>query len=282
MFPNLSPGAIGVRANMEESVKLAAAAGFKGVDVGLAEAQSYGIERTKDLFTSNGLLMGGTGLPVEFRKDDKTFNDGLRELPQWAEIAEKLGCTRFNTWVLPGSNEMPFQEHFQLLRNRFRECALILRDHGHRLGLEFIGPKTLRSRFTHQFVYTLPGMLELCDAIGTGNMGLLLDCWHWYTSRGTLEQITSLKPEQVVYVHVNDAPAGIERDEQIDNVRAMPMETGVIDLPGFLKGLEEIGYDGPVTPEPFKKELADCAPTEAVRLTAEAMKKAWHAARITW
>jgi sugar phosphate isomerase/epimerase len=105
-------------------------------------------------------------------------------------------------------------------------------------------------------------MLELGEKIGP-NVGLLLDCWHWYTSGGTIEELRKLRPEQVVYVHVNDAPRGIAIDQQIDNVRDLPGATGVIDIRGFLRALKSIGYDGPVTPEPFKKELADLPSDEA-------------------
>ena len=68
-----------------------------------------------------------------------------------------------------------------------------------------------------------------------------------------------------MYVHVNDAPAGVPVEEQLDNVRALPGETGVIDIAGFLQSLQAIGYDGPVVPEPFKKELADL-PSDDARL----------------
>ncbi|NQT51672.1 sugar phosphate isomerase/epimerase, partial [bacterium] len=101
----------------------------------------------------------------------------------------------------------------------------------------------------------MPGMLALADAIGTGNVGLLLDCWHWYTSEGTTADILALRPEQVVYVHVSDAPAGVPLDEHIDNQRAMPGATGVIDIAAFLGSLAKIGFDGPVTAEPFSQEL---------------------------
>ena len=53
--------------------------------------------------------------------------------------------------------------------------------------------------------------------------------------------------------------------EQLDNVRDLPGATGVIDIAGFLRALQSIGYDGPVTPEPFKKELA-ALPSDEVRL----------------
>ena len=98
----------------------------------------------------------------------------------------------------------------------------------------------------HEFIWDMKRMLELGQVIGTGNVGLLLDCWHWYTSGGTVPELLALRPEQVVYVHVNDAPAGIDRDAQVDNVRCLPGETGVIDIVGFLQALQTIGYDGPV------------------------------------
>jgi sugar phosphate isomerase/epimerase len=55
----------------------------------------------------------------------------------------------------------------------------------------------------------------------------------------------------------------VDIDAQMDNTRALPGETGVIDIVGFLGALRAIGYDGPVTPEPFKKNLADLPDNEA-------------------
>jgi sugar phosphate isomerase/epimerase len=282
MFPNLSPGAIGIRATIEETVSLAKATGFKGVDLDLGQAESYGVARMRSLLAENALVIGGWGLPVDYQGEEQKFKETLGRLPHWASLARDLGCTRFATWMLPGSNEVTFEENFARMSRRFREICLVLKDHGCRLGVEFIGPKTLRARFKHEFIWNLPGMLKLCSAVGTGNMGILLDCWHWYTSGGDIAQITGLRSDQVVYVHVNDAPAGIERDQQVDNVRAMPMETGVIDLPGFLRALHEIGYDGPVTCEPFDKRLAEMRPLEAAMATAAAMQKAWKAAGLPW
>ena len=114
--------------------------------------------------------------------------------------------------------------------------------------------------------------MELANAIGTGNVGVLLDAWHLYTSGGTVEDLDRISAQDVVVVHANDAPPGIPRDEQIDNVRALPMETGVIDLSAFMQKLDQMGYDGPVTPEPFSKRLNDLASTDplrAVRTAAE-------------
>lgn len=51
------------------------------------------------------------------------------------------------------------------------------------------------------------------------NAGLLLDSWHWHTSLGTVDELRALTNDQVVYVHVNDAPPGIPVEEQYDYVR---------------------------------------------------------------
>ena len=70
-------------------------------------------------------------------------------------------------------------------------------------------------------------------------------------------------------------------EEQIDNVRCLPGETGVIDLAGFLRALREIGYDGPVTPEPFSRKLKEMTAVEAVKLTGKHLCEVWEKAGIS-
>ena len=86
--------------------------------------------------------------------------------------------------------------------------------------------------------------------------------------------------DDVVYVHVNDAPAGVFIGDQLDNQRALPSETGEIDLVAFLKVLKEIGYDGPVTPEPFSQRVRELPDEQAVAETHAGLAKAWEAAGI--
>src|SRR5581483_368973 len=133
----------------------------------------------------------------------------------------------------------------------------------------------MRKGHKYEFIFTMDGALELGQLVGTGNTGLLLDCWHWYTAHGTVEDLKRLTAEQVVYVHVNDAPAGRQVDEQIDNQRLLPGASGVIDIASFLQELERMGYDGPVVVEPFNAELNALPPAERVRATRESLAKIW-------
>lgn len=276
MYKALSPGAIGVRTqNLQEAISAAQAGGFQGVELDPYEISTLtdgnGAEYIRGLFADSGVRPAAWGLPTDWRNAEESYHRGLEELPRLARAAAAIGAPRTMTWILPSSDERAYDANYRFHVERFTPIARILAEHGCRLGLEFIGPKTLRDSGMHPFIYRMEDMLAMGAEIGP-NVGLLLDCWHWHTSHGTLEDLKALRPEQVVYVHVNDAPAGIPTDEQVDSVRALPGETGVIDIAGFLQALKGIGYDGPVTPEPFKAELNDLASdAERLRTVGEAM-----------
>jgi sugar phosphate isomerase/epimerase len=285
MYATIGPDALGIRGlSLSEAVALARDSGFAGLSFDIrAAAQAideHGLAVVQDQFTQAGVKPAIWNLPVAWRDDDQWEVD-LRELPRLAATARELGATRTATYMPSGSDERPFRENLDWHIARLRPIAEVLRDEGCRFGIEFIGPKTYRAAFRHEFIHTLDGVMELIAAIGTGNVGLLLDSWHVYTSGGTLADLERLTNHDVVVVHVNDAPAGVAPDEQIDTVRTLPMETGVIDLVGFMQALQEMGYDGPVVPEPFSQRIIDLAATDpeaAARDAARSMDALWRAA----
>lgn len=282
MYRNLMPGALGVDASKVDVFALAGQAGFEGVDPDIGKlAAGMDPEEFREPFVANNLRMGSWGLPVPVLGNPEDYQEGTNRLKLYAEAASRVGANRCATWILPFSDTRDFQENFQFHVDRLQPCARILKDNNCRLGLEFIGPKTLRDGKPHEFIYTMDGMLELCQAIGTGNVGLLLDVWHLYTSHGSNDDVSRLTDDQIVVVHVNDAPAGIPIDEQMDNVRCNTGETGVIDIGGFLSRLKQIGYTGPVTPEPFSDRLRQMPPEGSIREAGEALQRAWKTAGIS-
>ncbi len=279
MYPALNPAMIGVQAPFEECVRLVAAVGLKGIAVNLGEAMQDP-DKIRRLLETNKLAPAAWGLPFDFRGDEDTFQKGLAQFPEFAKTMKRIGATRCATWILPFSDTLPYEENFAFHRKRLHPCAEVLAEHGCRFGLEFVGPRTLREKYKYEFIHTQEGMLELCAAIGTGNMGLLFDSFHWYTSHSTRDDIRKLSDSLVVDVHINDGAPDRGPDEQVDNDRRLPGESGVIDLVGFLQGLKAIGYTGPVTPEPFSPRLGQMPPEEAIRTTAEALLKVWEEAGI--
>jgi sugar phosphate isomerase/epimerase len=271
MIKTLSAGVIGVRTeNLDAGLAAAKLVGFEGLDFNVGEIANMGADVARQKFDAAGVVPAVFGVPVDWRGEEGKWRESLKELPRLAKAAADLGCRRCATWIMPADNDRPFDENLRFHVERFRPIAETLGEHGIWIGLEFVGPKTLRDRFTHPFIHTAEGMLDMASQIGP-NVGLLLDCFHWYTSHGTLDGLRKLRPEQVVYVHINDAVEGRTEDEQIDGDRRLPAATGVIDIAGFLKTLDEIGFDGPVACEPFYPPLNELA-TDADRL--ETVKQA--------
>src|SRR5690606_25797605 len=133
------------------------------------------------------------------------FQQGLANLVVEAEAAASLGGTRCCTYILPSTDLQP--AHFMALATkRLRVCAEILSAYGIRLGLEFVGPHHLRTNWANPFIWTMQETLDWIDAIGSPNVGLLLDAYHWYTNEMTVEDLYVLRPDQIVHAHINDAP----------------------------------------------------------------------------
>ncbi len=284
MFKNLNPGMIGIHASLSGALEMAAQHGFDGVDLHLPDVADMvrrtSPEEVKGLFERSGQRPGNWGLPIEWHGARQKWTEGRASVRTCAALARDIGALRTTTVVMPWSDERAFDENYAFHVERLKPVAEVLGEHGCLFGLEFIGPKTLRLGRKYEFIYTMEGMLALCRDLGP-NVGLLLDLWHWYTSRGTWEDLAKLSNDDIVNVHVNDAPAGIPVDEQIDNRRCLPGETGVLDIARFLGVLDAIGYDGPVTAEPFSARVNTLSPQDALRETSEAMHRAWDAAGIT-
>lgn len=277
-YKNLGPGHIGVRANQQQALEYAVKYGFDSITPVPGEFEnksSADIRNWVETMKAKGIRYGASDLPVQYRRDEEQFQKDLAHLPRKANILMQLGVERMATWITPGHNELTYLKNFEQHKKRLREAAKALKDNNIRLGLEFVGPRTSRSRYRFPFISTQADMMELVEAIDTGNVGLLLDSWHWYTSHGTVEELLRLTNKDVIHVHVNDAPAGIPIDQQVDNRRKLPVTTSVIDLKGFINALVKIGYDGPVECEPFDREVVDMNDDAALQKTIESLNKLW-------
>jgi len=277
MYKALSPGAIHVSvANLDEAIAAAQIGGFDGVEFNPSEVadliEAHGAAFVRDKFAAARIHPAGWGLPTEWRGEKETFTESLKQLDRLAKASAAIGCHRTFTYILP-SGPRVFDENYTFHINRLTPIAKILADHGVRFGLEFIGPITASRWDKHPFIRTMGAMLDMSAEIGT-NAGLLLDAWHWFASDGSMVEIEKLEARKVVYVHVNDAPEGVSLDELQDNDRRLPGQTGVIPIGAFLEALGDIGYDGPVVPEPFYPPLKDLESDEArLRTVGASMDK---------
>ena len=278
MTINLVGGAIGVKASQLQIIEYAHQFGFESVEAQakyLAGLSSGEVQEIKADLRKKKLVWGTSGLSVDFRKDETLFKSGMKELPGLAAGLKRAGVERVSTWLMPCHDELTYRQNFEQHSKRLREIATVLADYDLRLGLEYVGTTSLMVSRKYPFLHSMEEALELIDSIGTGNVGIVLDSWHWWQAGDSLEQIRGLKNRDIVLVDLNDAPLGVEKQQQQDGRRELPMATGVIDAKGFLDALVAIGYDGPVRAEPFNQPLRDLDDEAACQATVDSLEKAF-------
>ncbi len=289
MYASWNAWAVGLGLTAGETVEVAAQAGFGGVDLLLQDLVESGVDprSVRGRMDELGLRGGAWPLPVRWRGNPELFEEDLRALPRYAGAAATLGLLRTGTWVLPviDSTFFPDSEGDDLLRRTVRlhlerlgKIALVLADHGSRLGLEIMGPASARrgpgAHFVHQY-QRLPDRLAELRAEHP-NVGVLVDAFHLFAAGEGVEAGFVWGVDSVVWVHVADS-ANPDRLQVLDQERALPGETGLADCRGLLKRLAEEGYDGPVTVEPLKhcRSLHGLDALTTARRAIESLQTVW-------
>ena len=258
MLRGITKAGLGQLTDDKRFIELAAEFGFQSVDLDAKSfIDEYGLAGAKDILQENGIEIGAIGLPVEWRQTTDIFSEGLGDLVATAKAAAELGCKRCCTYILP-STDLKAARLMSLAVKRLRICSDVLSAYGIRLGLEYVGPHHLRKTWKNPFIWSQDETLELIDAIGLSNVGLLLDSYHWYTTGLTSKDLVKLKENQIVHVHINDA-YNLPTEKLKDNDRLYTGE-GVIDLSLFLQSIKQTGYSGPVAQE----VLTPSMPTQPV------------------
>ncbi len=260
MFLALNSVLLGGRVKWPEFAKLAAKTGYPGTDIMLGSAMAEGAQATNDLLHNLNILPAAIDLPVEFRKDDTAFEESMAKLKPAAQFAAQIHCPRMITYIFP-SSDTPAADLRATYKKRFTAIARVLADYNVRLGLEFLGPLEFRKKFKYEFIWRMNDMLAFAEEIGS-NVGLLLDSWHWYWAGATTQDIIHAGRKRIVHVHFNDA-APLPMEQVKDDQRLLPGE-GVINLVGFLRALQRIGYDDALSVEVFGR-LKDVPPDEAAK-----------------
>lgn len=268
--PSLISG--GKDATWATAVAVAHQAGYPAVDVDVTQIDDRSVDAFHEAVSQAGLRVGGSALPVDFKRDEGTFERDLALLPARVRVAERLGVTVMCRAV-PASAHLPKREFLPVVRRRIQACARIAGGAGIEIGVEFHGPLHLRRGFPYEFMWRMDETLEF--ALGCGdNVGLLLDAWHWHHVAGTLTEIVDAG-KAIKHVQVADA-ADLSPEDVRDDERLEP-GAGVIDFPAFFKAVAEAGYTGPVSPEIFGFPAVSGLPEKGaarVRVALEALMSA--------
>tara|TARA_Y100000385_G_scaffold283791_1_gene340610 strand:+ start:25 stop:984 length:960 start_codon:yes stop_codon:yes gene_type:complete len=280
---SLMPGSLGINVDAYELINLALKNNFDSIYPlinDLSKMSDLELNDYMGMMKSNSLSFDVSILPVDFSQSNSIFNDGIKVLKDYCNTMKKIESKGFCRWIMPTNNDLTYLRNFETHKSRLKECAKIIGDNGMKLGLEFVAPKTLMARDQFSFIRTINELRELIDAIDEKNVGYQLDTFHLYCANHTVDDLKFLNKDDIIMCQLNDAVKGRSRDEQIDLERELPGKTGLIDTAPFLNFLEEIGYEGTISAEPFNKDLNSMNNEKAAKITFDSIKKSFENAGI--
>jgi len=261
-------GSIGHVLPFPESCRLAEKFGFDAVNADRSFLKKHGPIRAADLLKQHNIKPGAFAFSAAFNAcySDSDFEQSLTGFEQDLSLCRKAGFKCCVGYVQPSSDMLGYYDHFVLLYGRLKRIKPLLEAYDVRLGLEFIGPTTMRVRRKFDFIHTMDGIRSLIAAANAQNcVGLKLDAIHWYTSGAGLLDIEKLSPGEVVYVEINDGLKGdYNRFTLPEFQRELPEANGTIDIAGMLRKLDASGFHGPVVVEPWNAQLREMNPEDAV------------------
>jgi sugar phosphate isomerase/epimerase len=274
----------GARLTLEEKLAMARRHGYPGLDFGLAEARGVAggdPGAVQALFERHGVTPSTAGgvLGANLFAPEDEFATALQGVRPNAEAVAALGATRTGT-VLMNRAHQPKEELWPLVVERIRRVDDTLDGTGVRLGMEFLGVKTLRPEYPHVFVQSMAEANALLDEAGARNVGLTLDSYHWYAAGDSLDTIRQTAGERIVLLHVNDAK-DVPREQLIDSDRVVPGE-GVIPLVNWLQAIDATGFDGFIGLEVLGPRLADLDAEACAALGADCLSRLYSRAGLSY
>lgn len=262
-------GATTMRADLSTDIRAAAAAGYDLLEIWSAKLYRYLETKTSDDLAAEFRDAGISPYAINsiehitFRTPGE-YERIKAECRKLSEIAAAISCP--NIVVVPGklpvgaSKEEIVAESERVLN----ELADIADEHGTSLAFEFLGQ-------TDCSVQTLDLASEIVEAVGRGNVGLVIDTFHFYAGDSTMESLDAVDPNRVLIFHVNDAE-NLPKGELTDAKRLYP-GLGILPLSDIKERLLATGYDRVLSIEIFRPEYWDQDPfTVAAEAKAAAVK----------
>ncbi|WP_432565370.1 sugar phosphate isomerase/epimerase family protein [Kineococcus sp. SYSU DK003] len=204
--------------------------GFAHEDLELIQ-RTTGFAAVADYARSHGL----THVEVELATDWWLEEAAWR--PKWSmllEAAEAFGAPVIKAGTAFSS---PWSDLSGLVQP-LRQLAIEAADRGTRVALEPL---------PFSMVGSVPAAADLVRQIDHAAAGLAVDFWHVFRAGTSLEELAkSITVEQIFQVELNDAdaePIGDLFEDTRDRRRYCG--EGVQDVPGFIRTLSDLGFNGP-------------------------------------
>jgi sugar phosphate isomerase/epimerase len=258
----------------DERLAAAAGAGFDGIGLSVAEYvrlrdQGYEIPQMREALDRHGLRLAeltvftgfsapdalvGTAPTPHLRYTDRQTEETFFEMAEAFGARHLQAVGTFGTDVL----EADASERFAGLCDRAAE-------HGLLVALEFVPTTNVPDAGTAQ---------RIVAAAGRRNGGLCVDSWHHFRGRADDALLRAMDPDRVFMIQLDDGPHSPQDPDFIADtvLHRLPPGDGEFDLTHFLRLLQGMGVQAPISVEVLSADLRARPAAEVARLLGDATR----------
>jgi sugar phosphate isomerase/epimerase len=252
-----------------------AAAGFDAVELQIDKVNRFvatsSVAALVDMLTKLGLKpTGAIGLapsgPALLLSRGDEFKIYLGSLRLQIELCRQLGLDQIG--IGADASKWKADDSWQTNAvSNVREAAKVADDNGVRIGLEFM---SLGAPIGPFILDTLAETRKLVSDVDRPAVGYNIDLFHHYRGGGTVGELHTINPRDVVGIHVTDVGPG-DKASLGDGDRVLPGE-GVAPVLAYRDALLGVGYTGYWTLELLNEKLWTMDPNEASKLGMASMQ----------
>jgi 2-keto-myo-inositol isomerase len=254
---------------LQKDLELAEKYGYDYLEIRFDKLKEYLKTRTLDdlnnffknnkikPFALNALEFINFRIPDDYQK--------IKEDCEWlCDVGNRIDCRKLV--IVPTFNVHAVTR--ELIKNEtvkvINDLADIADKYDMKLAFEFVGYPNC-SVNTFDFAY------EIIEAVDRDNVGVVLDCFHFFAMGSTLDDLKKADGKKIFIFHIDDSedlPIGTLNDAN----RLWPGE-GVIPLERIIRILREIGYTEMASVELFRPEYWEWDTEKAIGYGKEATEK---------
>lgn len=265
MLPALSQVCT-LHASFEQDVADYAAGHCGAIEIWLTKLetylQSHALDDVRRLLEQNAIAA-----PVASYQGGLLVSQGDARKEHWGHFARRLElCQKLGvrTLVVAGDVQGPIGEQdYERLHLSLVQAAQQAAGHGMRLALEFQAKAT--------YPNNLQSAAALVAEIGSPNLGLCLDAFHFFTGPSKEMDLGYLSADNLFHVQLCDL-TGQPREFAADADRILPGD-GEFSLEAIVERLRQIGYDGCVSVELMNPAIWQIPPRQFGEVGITALRK---------
>lgn len=236
--------------SLEQDIRSANTAGFKGVEIWVSKLREFlkshtdeGLKRLlSDSTISAPSLCAFSGL---IYCSEEEFHKRVQDLKSLLEVGHAIEA-EYVILCAEAFGDRRVEEAKHAYVSRVRRLSSVTNDYGIKIAMEWF--------------WELPPAIDIIGEIDDGNVGLLIDTFHWYRGDGNLENLKKVPPDKLFFLHVNDCE-DLPRNELTDKNR-LYCGRGILPLLDIFSILKNKNYDGYLSVELFREEYWKKDPEE--------------------